>query len=299
MRTLKTSEAAAILNVSSNTLRAWERRFDYPRPQRSQGGHRLYPYAEIDALRRALCDGLSAESAASRAQDILTSDVRGLISALLSFSRTSADAQMDASLALKPIERSVQDLLLAALDELLRRRGRTSTAWAFASDWGCDWLRRAQRVVSPPEASTTVIIADGAGGTDPVTPHIRALEFFLAQRGAEVLTVPARAMSGLSDAVTSVCPNGLVFAGGDADRDTVARWMYAVKSAIGPRPAAFYRYARPPLNGACGIPIDDCASTAQRQLFDLIRRANGVAPGIEQVAGLNGHSATAAQNGSR
>jgi putative nucleotidyltransferase with HDIG domain len=34
MRTLKTSEAATLLNVSPNTLRAWERRFGYPKPQR-------------------------------------------------------------------------------------------------------------------------------------------------------------------------------------------------------------------------------------------------------------------------
>ncbi|MBV9000834.1 MAG: MerR family DNA-binding transcriptional regulator, partial [Solirubrobacterales bacterium] len=35
MRYLKTSEAAALLNVSPNTLRAWERRFGFPKPQRS------------------------------------------------------------------------------------------------------------------------------------------------------------------------------------------------------------------------------------------------------------------------
>ena len=35
VRTLKTSEAASVLNVSPNTLRAWERRFGYPKPQRT------------------------------------------------------------------------------------------------------------------------------------------------------------------------------------------------------------------------------------------------------------------------
>ena len=53
MRFLKTSEAAALLNVSPNTLRAWERRFGYPKPQRSPGRHRLYTYGEIASLRDA------------------------------------------------------------------------------------------------------------------------------------------------------------------------------------------------------------------------------------------------------
>lgn len=42
MRYLKTSEAAALLSVTPSTLRAWERRFGFPRPQRSPGGHRFY-----------------------------------------------------------------------------------------------------------------------------------------------------------------------------------------------------------------------------------------------------------------
>ena len=72
MRTLKTSEAAALLNVSPNTLRAWERRFGYPRPQRSSGQHRLYIHGEVAALRDALQEGLSISSAVSRAREALT-----------------------------------------------------------------------------------------------------------------------------------------------------------------------------------------------------------------------------------
>ena len=74
MRYLKTSEAAALLNVSPNTLRAWERRFGFPKPQRSPGKHRLYMYGEIAALRDALQEGLSISSAVSRAREGLASD---------------------------------------------------------------------------------------------------------------------------------------------------------------------------------------------------------------------------------
>ena len=69
VRTLKTSEAAAVLNVSPNTLRAWERRFGYPKPQRTAGKHRLYTHGEVAALRDALQEGLSISSAICRARD--------------------------------------------------------------------------------------------------------------------------------------------------------------------------------------------------------------------------------------
>src|ERR671934_2642596 len=106
MRYLKTSEAAALLNVSPNTLRAWERRFGFPKPQRSPGKHRLYTHGEIAALRDALQEGLSISSAVSRAREGLSADSDTLLGALSSFDETRADNAMEAALALRSIERS-------------------------------------------------------------------------------------------------------------------------------------------------------------------------------------------------
>ena len=75
MRYLKTSEAAALLNVSPNTLRAWERRFGFPKPQRSPGKHRLFTHGEVAALRDALQEGLSISSAISRAREGLAAEI--------------------------------------------------------------------------------------------------------------------------------------------------------------------------------------------------------------------------------
>src|SRR5437764_14063729 len=87
VRTLKTSEAAALLNVSPNTLRAWERRFGFPQPQRSPGRHRLYTHDELAALRDALHEGLSISSAVSRAREGMAADTNSLVGALVSFDR--------------------------------------------------------------------------------------------------------------------------------------------------------------------------------------------------------------------
>ncbi|HMS62789.1 MAG TPA: MerR family transcriptional regulator, partial [Solirubrobacteraceae bacterium] len=101
MRTLKTSEAASYLNVSPNTLRAWERRFGYPTPMRTEGKHRLYTHGEIAALRDALKEGLSISSAVSRARENLTADTPMLVGALTACELDRADAAMEAALALR------------------------------------------------------------------------------------------------------------------------------------------------------------------------------------------------------
>src|SRR2546428_4424012 len=162
VRTLKTSEAAALLNVSPNTLRAWERRFGYPQPQRSPGKHRLYTHGEIAALRDALHEGLSISSAVSRAREGLSADADTLMGALSSFDHERADVALEAALALRSLERSVEEVLLPSLDELDRKHGLDSAIWAFAARWGSEWLRRAQRLAPPPVRQVAFLIGDAS-----------------------------------------------------------------------------------------------------------------------------------------
>ena len=53
MGAIRTNAAAAMLGVSPNTLRSWERRFGFPEPRRTAGGHRQFDLGEIEALRTA------------------------------------------------------------------------------------------------------------------------------------------------------------------------------------------------------------------------------------------------------
>ena len=63
MSGIRTNAAAELLGVSPNTLRSWERRFGYPKPRRTAGGHRQYDLAELEALRRALLETHNISSA--------------------------------------------------------------------------------------------------------------------------------------------------------------------------------------------------------------------------------------------
>ena len=273
MRYLKTSEAAALLNVSPNTLRAWERRFGFPKPQRSPGKHRLFTHGEVAALRDALQEGLSISSAISRAREGLAADTQSLIGALVSFDHERADAAIEAALALRSVERSVEEVLLPTLDEIARRHTLESAAWAFAAHWGSDWLRRAQRLAPPPIRNVSIVVGDAARDElDPDTPYIRAFELFCVRAGINVLSLSARGVAGIGDAVAVHRPNVVVLAGGYLDDDTVARWAYAIRLAAGALPVAVYRRVgqrvRMRTTGTSVLPTG--ASDAQRQLLELI-----------------------------
>jgi hypothetical protein len=68
MRELTAEQAAGLLGVSSDVLRRWEHRFDYPYTKVSADGERIYAYWQIAALRDALTRELSIPSAIRAAQ---------------------------------------------------------------------------------------------------------------------------------------------------------------------------------------------------------------------------------------
>jgi DNA-binding transcriptional MerR regulator len=288
MRYLKTSEAAALLNVSPNTLRAWERRFGFPKPQRSPGKHRLFTHGEVASLRDALQEGLSISSAVSRAREGLAADSNSLVGALVSFERERADAAIEAALALRSVERSVEEVLLPTLEEIARRHGTDSAPWAFAAHWGADWLRRATRLAPPPIRPVSIVLGDASRDElDPDAPHIRALELFCVRAGIKVLSLSARGVAGIGDAIAVHQPNLVVLAGGYLSDDTVARWAYAVRLAAGAMPVAVYRRGdqrvRMRTTGTSVLPA--APGQAQQRLLELVEidQAMPAAPAVRST----------------
>jgi MerR family transcriptional regulator, light-induced transcriptional regulator len=285
MRTLKTSEAAALLNVTANTLRAWERRFGYPKPQRSRGNHRLYTYAEVAALREALDEGLSISSAVSVAREGLNTDVHALVRALAAFAGDRADRALEASLGLRSVERTVEEVLLPALREIHRREGNASAHWAFASGWAGDWLRRARRLSPPAARGISLLVGDACGtDMDPSAAQVRALELFCSRAGADVLTLSVEAPGGLNDVVEAVRPNAVVIAGSRVGDETLSRWAYRVRSATGRLPLAlFHRDVHAVGPESRAKVLSPAPSAAQVELFALVDRPPAILPPVRRA----------------
>src|SRR5947209_13421670 len=124
---MRTNAAAGILGVSPNTLRSWERRYGFPTPQRSPGGHRQYSFEEIEALRVALTETHNVSSAVSLAQQrgAGPASPQRLVDTLRAFDEDGANTLLEESLALRSMERTIEGLLLEALGAL-SQLGRSS-----------------------------------------------------------------------------------------------------------------------------------------------------------------------------
>src|SRR3954447_22947170 len=122
---IRTNAAAELLGVSPNTLRSWERRFGYPEPRRSAGGHRQYELSELEALRRALLETHNISSAiqVARQRGEGVGSASRLLEAFDRFDEGLGDRLMEESLSLRSIERTVEELLLPALELAEAREG--------------------------------------------------------------------------------------------------------------------------------------------------------------------------------
>lgn len=277
MRTLKMHDAAALLNVSPSTLRNWERRFGYPVPMRTPGGHRHYAHAEIAALRDALEEGLSISSAVGRVREALTgTGPEGLTRALLDLDFDAADAAMEGALALRALEPAVQDVLLASLEEVSARVGVDSAQSALAAGWATGWLGRARRLCPPPWGAGTILIGDASGDRRPDAAPVRALELFALRAGANTTTLPVSALEGAGAVALRVAPDVVAIAGATAEDDQVGRWTYAVQRALGHRPVAVYRrHVSAAVAPGGPTVLADEPLEASRQLMDLLAARRG------------------------
>ena len=280
MRTLKTSEAATLLSVSPSTLRAWERRFGYPKPRRSAGKHRLYTHGEIAALGDALRQGLSIQSAISRVRESLSGDTDTLISALTALDVAAADVAMESALALRAFDRCVEDVLLQSLDELAGQAGDASATWALAAEWADGWLRRAQRLAPPPHRRLTILLGDAGGGAvDGDGLAIRAFQLFCDRQGVRVITLPIDCVAGLGNVSARLAPDAVVIAGSGQPIDVrrgvgapgLRRGRAAATGAV-PRPGARRRRDGP---GSWVLP--DAPHAAQHELLGRLERRSAAA----------------------
>src|SRR3954453_15669564 len=117
---IRTNAAAAMLGVSPNTLRSWERRFGFPEPRRTAGGHRQFDMGEIEALRAAFEETHNISSAISVARESGAgpASTTRLRSALGRFDEDGVSRLLEESLTVRSLERSVEEVLLPAVEAL-------------------------------------------------------------------------------------------------------------------------------------------------------------------------------------
>ncbi|HZO36679.1 MAG TPA: MerR family transcriptional regulator [Solirubrobacteraceae bacterium] len=256
MSAVRTNAAAAMIGVSPSTLRSWERRFGFPSPRRTEGGHRQFDLAEVEALRSAFEETQNVSSAISIARERGSGPATPtrLRSALGRFDAEAADRVIEESLAVRSLERTIDELLLPAIELLDDGDTSPSPEYGVAWRWATGWLAAQQRIAPPATRAEAVLLFDASQSPDVDALYAQALELHLRRAGFRALTVtldlePARLMR----AMLAIEPRAIVLTGRRASLDALGRVVFAARRAGGEVPVYDYRGALPE-TGASTVP---------------------------------------------
>ncbi|HEX7004260.1 MAG TPA: MerR family transcriptional regulator [Trueperaceae bacterium] len=136
--------------VPGSTLRQWERRYGFPKPQRSESGYRLYSELDlghIDAMKRHIAEGIPASRAAELVRGLMpmgggARPVRQLqdelVAALVGLEEEGARRLLSEAHSLHPLDVVVLQLIpgsLRRLDELWQQGSVESAVLSYAAGY--------------------------------------------------------------------------------------------------------------------------------------------------------------------
>jgi DNA-binding transcriptional MerR regulator len=245
MTGIRTAAAAEMLGVSPSTLRTWERRLGYPQPRRTPGNHRQYELDEIEALRDALQETHNISSAVEIAQRRgrgPASPAR-LLAAFDRFDEAAADRELEESLAVRTVERTLEEVLRPALDSAADRTGNGAEL-EYACRWATGWLHGARRLAPPASRNAGVLLLDSGPTLGLEAVHAQALELCLRRAGFRVLLLSADlAERRYGAALRALEPSAVVLCGSEPRLDVLGEPLRRALRAGGAQSFA-YRSAR-------------------------------------------------------
>jgi DNA-binding transcriptional MerR regulator len=275
MNGIRTNAAAVMLGISPNTLRSWERRYGFPKPQRSAGGHRQYSLTEIEALRLTLAETHNVSSAISLARERGEgpSTPSRLSGAFTSFDEDAANRLLEESLGLRSVERTIEEVLLDAVGSLFDP-GANTAEYEFAWRYAVGWLSAQRRLAPPASRHEGVMIFDASATCDLDAVHAQALEVVLRRAGLRTLALtPSIEIARLSRALRALNPSAVVLTGRRVSLDSIGRLVYAVRSIVREVAVFDYRSAVPDTGASTVFRLGDSPVGARDALLSRLQHA--------------------------
>jgi DNA-binding transcriptional MerR regulator len=245
-----------MLGVSPNTLRSWERRYGFPRPRRSPGGHRQYELGEIESLRATLAETHNVSSAIALARQRGEGPSSGsrLAAAFAAFDEDKANGLLEESLALRSVERTIEEVLLDGV-ATHADQGASTPEYEFGWRYATGWLSALKRLAPPATRAAGVLVLDASSPLELDGLYAQALELMLRRAGIRTLSLStAISPTRLARALPALDPKAVVLAGRGISLDALGRLVYSVRSVA--RHAAIFDYR--------GAVPDTGASTVRR-----------------------------------
>jgi DNA-binding transcriptional MerR regulator len=230
---IRTNAAAEVLGVSPNTLRSWERRYGFPKPKRTPGNHRNYELFELQTLRDALAETGNISSAIELTRQRQSAPASGsnLLAAFEGFDEGAAERAVEESLAMRPLERTVEELLLSAIDKLAADP-ECDAELEFAARWATGWLHGARRLAAAASRPAGVLLLDSSRGQDAEAVHAQALDLALRRAGFRVLMLSDE-LGGerLERALRALEPTAIILCGPGADTPSAVKLVRKIREA--------------------------------------------------------------------
>jgi MerR family transcriptional regulator, light-induced transcriptional regulator len=285
MSGIRTNAAAMMLDISPNTLRSWERRYGFPQPQRTSGGHRQYALPEIEALRLTLAETLNVSSAISLARErgVGPSTCARLAGAFAAFDEDRANRLLEESLGLRSVERTIEEVLLAAVAAQSEPDHNTAE-YEFGWRQATGWLSAQRRLAPPSTRPEGILIFDASVACELDALHAQALEVVLRRAGLRTLSLtPAIEPSRLGRALRALEPKAMILTGRRVSLDSVGRLVYAVRSVAREVAVFDYRGAVPDTGASTVCRLGDAPVAARDRLLSQLDAVRAGTP-IPRVA---------------
>ena len=223
-----TKAVAIETTVPPDTFRAWERRYGVPRPQRTQGGHRLYSERDIEIirwLRDRTAEGVNISHAVLLLSNVLEEEpeqaiaslttVRNLhqmviemTKALVSFDSVTAERILSEAFSMHQFEQVLLELIQPTMVDIgdLWHNGSINIASEhFATEFIRRKLSSLINIFESVALNSTIIVA--CAPTELHDLGILYASLFLSRRGYRVVYLGARVpKSDLLEAISKINP---------------------------------------------------------------------------------------------
>ena len=292
MNGIRTNAAAVMLGISPNTLRSWERRYAFPKPHRSAGGHRQYSLAEIEALRQTMAETHNVSSAISLARERGEgpSTPSRLCGAFRSFDEEQANRLLEESLGLRSVERTIEEVLIEAV--AAQRDGEADTVeYEFAWRYATGWLSAQRRLAPPATRPAGIMIFDASAPCDLDAIYAQSLEVVLRRAGLRTLSLtPAVEITRLGRALRALEPSAVVLTGRRVSLDSIGRLVYAIRSVVREVTVFDYRGAVPDTGASTVFRLSDSPVGARDALLAKLAPAPAETERPPMIAAAPAHS---------
>jgi MerR family transcriptional regulator, light-induced transcriptional regulator len=277
MNGIRTNAAAVMLGVSPNTLRSWERRYGFPRPRRTPGGHRQYALIEIESLRATLAETHNVSSAIALARQRGEGPSSGsrVAAAFATFDEEKANGLLEESLALRSVERTIEEVLLEAVvahadEAAVGNTPEYEFGWRFATGW----LSALKRLAPPATRAAGVLVLDASAPLDLDALYAQSLELMLRRAGVRTLSLSTAITPGrLARALPALDPRAVVLAGRSVTLDALGRLVYSVRSVAHHAEVFDFRGAVPDTGASTVRRLDHAPLGARDQLLARLEDA--------------------------